>query len=100
MNKGRKMSLQVSYAEFKDYMEERKDVYNVREEGNKISIAFEGSTPTIVEKLGKPVTVMITARRVSDMVIFEKMQVIIGEEVYDASVSSLESWLIEITGRI
>ncbi|MEM0117163.1 MAG: hypothetical protein QXX17_01295 [Conexivisphaerales archaeon] len=94
------MTLQVSYDEFRNYMDERKDSYSVKEEGDKISISFEGSSPTVVEKLGKPVTVFIYARKDSGMVIFEKMQVIIGEEVYDADVSSLESWLIEITGRI
>jgi hypothetical protein len=94
------MSLQVPYDDFKRYMEERKGTYTVQESDGKITISFEGSTPTIVEKLGKPVTVTIHARRDGNVVFFERMQVEIGEETYDASVSSLESWLLEVTGRI
>lgn len=94
------MSLTVSYEEFKNYMEIRKDTYTVKEDGDKITVTFEGSTPMVVEKLGKPVTVIITARRDSEYVVFERMQVIIGEETYNASVSSLESWLLEVTGKI
>lgn len=81
-------------------MNERSDSYNVIQKGREILISFEGSSPMVVEKLGKPVTVTIYAKREAENVIFEKMQVAIGEEVYDANVSSLESWLMEVTGRI
>jgi len=94
------MTLQCSYKEFMDYMNERSDSYNVIQKGREILISFEGSSPMVVEKLGKPVTVTIYAKREAENVIFEKMQVAIGEEVYDANVSSLESWLMEVTGRI
>jgi len=94
------MSLRVTYGEFISYMNQRRDSYSVSESGKLITITFSGSSPMVVEKLGKPVTVTITAEREDADVIFKAMRVVVGEDSYDASPSSLESWLIEVTGRL
>ena len=85
------MDLEIPYEDFSRYMEERSDTYSVRYDGDSISIVFEGSSPTVVDKLGEPVTVTIEADREGGMVRFRKMKVEIGQEVYEGSASSLES---------
>jgi hypothetical protein len=94
------MSLRIPYSEFREYMDKRKDSYSVREAGSAVVVTFNGSSPMVVEKLGKPVMVTITAERIGEEIIFKGMRVAVGDENYEASPSSLESWLIEITGRL
>ncbi|MEM0287455.1 MAG: hypothetical protein QXG05_04680 [Nitrososphaerota archaeon] len=93
-------SLEVPFEDFARYMEKKKDTYTVLYEGDDVKIIFYGSSSTIVDKLGKPVTITILAKRIGSMVRFKSMQAEIGDEVFEGSVGSLESWLLEIKGEL